>query len=57
MMEEAQYADNVGIEAVSRIISKDPKATIIVMSDHGERRHLSSKEYILKGIYTVRKGY
>ena len=57
MTDEAQYADQVGIEAVSRIISKDPKATVIVMSDHGERRHLINIEFMLKGIYTVRKGY
>jgi hypothetical protein len=57
MIEEAKYADQVGIDAVNEILKRDTRATIIVMSDHGERRHLKNIEFMLQGIYTIRKGY
>ena len=35
----------------------DPEATIIVMSDHGERRYLKNKENFHMGIYGIKRGY
>lgn len=57
MIEETQYADQLGVDAINEIISADPKATIIVMSDHGERRHLLDEKNFRFGLYAIRKGY
>ena len=57
MAEETEYADQLGIKAINEIISSDPKATIIVMSDHGERRHLLDEKNFRFGLYAIRKGY
>lgn len=57
MIEETRFADEVGIKAVGDILDKDPDATIIVMSDHGERRHITDKELVHHGIFIVRRGY
>jgi hypothetical protein len=54
---DASYADSLGLTAVRSIILNDPKATIIVLSDHGERRYLKNKENFHKGIYGIRRGY
>jgi hypothetical protein len=57
MQEEAKFADSLGIDVVNSIIKNDPKATIIVMSDHGERRYLKDEKNFKYGIYAIRKGY
>jgi hypothetical protein len=54
---DASYADSLGLAAVRSIILNDPKATIIVLSDHGERRYLKNKENFHKGTYGIRRGY
>ena len=54
---DAFYADSLGLAAVRMILLNDPEATIIVMSDHGERRYLKNKENFHMGIYGIKRGY
>jgi hypothetical protein len=55
--QEANYADSLGINAVNKILATDSSATVIVMSDHGERQELLDYKNKIKGIYAIRRGY
>ena len=48
--QEARYADSLGIANLKAIMMVNPTATIIVMSDHGERQVLVEYKNKIRGI-------
>lgn len=54
IQEDAAYADSIGLAVIQRVEQEDSSATIIVLSDHGERIHLKNKDNFNRGIYAIK---